>query len=293
MIRSMTGFGHAELERDALALSAEVRTVNHKFCEVSVRLPRSLSALEAQARQRVQERLTRGKVNLSINWRDGREHEGELVLDESVAEQYRAGLDTLRARFGLTEPINLQTLVGLPDLFRWRSPSFDEEAAWGTLAALIDLTLDDLLKMREQEGQSLRADLETRVNKILASVAEVETRAPFRVTEAKEKLRTRITQLLQGEAEVPEERLIIEASFLADKFDCTEEVVRLKSHCSQFFELCRAPEPAGRRLNFLLQEMNREINTIGSKANDVTLARAVITLKEEVEVIREQVQNIE
>lgn len=293
MIRSMTGYGHAEIERGSLALSAEIRTVNHKFCEVSVRLPRSLSALEGEARQRVQERLTRGKVNLNINWRDGREHEGELALDETVAEQYRKALESLKSRYGLDEPVDLRTLVGLPDLFRWKALTLNDEEAAATLQSLVDLSVDDLLKMREHEGRALQKDLEGRIERILASVAEVEQRAPFRVTEARDKLRARIAQLLQGEAEVPEERIILEASFLADKFDCTEEVVRLRSHCGQFVDLCRSPEPAGRRLNFLLQEMNREINTIGSKANDVTLARAVIVLKEEVEVIREQVQNIE
>jgi uncharacterized protein (TIGR00255 family) len=293
MIRSMTGFGRAELDRDGLSLSAEVRSVNHKFCEVSVRLPRSLSALENQARLRVQEVLTRGKINLVVNWKDGREREGELVLDQEVAGQYFRETEKLRASLGFTEPLDMRTLISLPDVFRWQEVSIDEEKGWALLRDLIDRCLADLLRMREEEGRTLLKDLEGHVARVLENLARVETRAPLRVTEAKEKLRARIAQLLQGEAEVPEERIVLEASFIADRLDCTEEVVRLRSHCDQFVDLARGPEPAGRKLNFLIQEMNREVNTIGSKANDVDIARQVIVLKEEVEVLREQVQNIE
>jgi uncharacterized protein (TIGR00255 family) len=293
MIRSMTGFGRAELDRDSLSLSAEVRSVNHKFCEVSVRLPRSLSALENQARLRVQEVLTRGKVNLAVNWKDGREREGDLFLDQEVAGQYLREIDKLRTRFGFTEPLDMKTLVSLPDVFRWQEISIDEEKGWTILRELVDLSLADLLRMREEEGRTLLKDLEAHVALILENLARVEERAPLRVIEAREKLRARITQILQGEAVVPEERIVLEASFIADRLDCTEEVVRLRSHCDQFLDLARGREPAGRKLNFLIQEMNREVNTIGSKANDVDIARQVIILKEEVEVLREQVQNIE
>jgi uncharacterized protein (TIGR00255 family) len=293
MIRSMTGFGRAEIERNGRSLAAEVRSVNHKFCEVSVRLPRSLSALENQVRMRVQEVLSRGKVNLTVNWKDGREHEGELVLDEGVAESYLQALERLRGRFGFKDSLDLKTLVALPDIFQWKEVTLGEEEGWSLVRELIDRTLDDLLTMREQEGQALLIDLEGHVARILEALSFIESRAPLRVIEAREKLRARIVQLLQGEAEVPADRIVLEASFLADRLDCTEEVVRLKSHCMQFLDLSRGKEPAGRKLNFLIQEMNREINTIGSKANDLDIARQVILLKEEVEVVREQVQNIE
>lgn len=293
MIRSMTGFGRAELDRDGLSLTAEIRSVNHKFCEVSVRLPRSFAPLENQARLHVQEVLTRGKVNLVINWKDGREREGDLVLDQEVAGQYLREIEKLRGRFGLTDPLDTKLLVSLPDVFRWQEISIDEEKGWAVLRELIDRCLADLLRMREEEGRALLRDLEAHVAAILQNVALVETRSPLRVVEAREKLRARITQILQGEAVVPEDRIVLEASFIADRLDCTEEVVRLRSHCDQFLDLARGPGPAGRKLNFLIQEMNREINTIGSKANDVDIARQVIVLKEEVEVLREQIQNIE
>jgi len=293
MIRSMTGFGRAEIERNGIGLSAEVRSVNHKFCEVTIRLPRSLTALENQVRLRVQEVLSRGKINITVNWKDGREHEGELVLDEAVAENYLKAMERLRGRFGFAEPLDLKTLVSLPDIFKWREMTLDDEEGWVLIKELIERSLNDLLTMREQEGQSLLKDLESHISSILECLKAVESRAPLRVAEAKEKMKARISQLLQGEAEIPEERIVLEASFLADRLDCTEEVVRLKSHCEQFIDLSRGKEPAGRKLNFLIQEMNREINTIGSKANDLDIARQVITLKEEVEVIREQVQNIE
>jgi uncharacterized protein (TIGR00255 family) len=293
MIRSMTGFGRAEIEENGIALTAEIRTVNHKFCEVSARLPRSLSALENRVRLKVQETLTRGKVNLTVNWKDGREQEGEMVVDDALAVQYVAALEGLRTRFGFTDSVDLKMLVGLPDVLRWRELRLEEAEAWGLLEKLLDRCLADLLRMREEEGRTLLTDLDARIQRILDALAHVETRAPLRVEEAKERLRARITQLLNGEAQVAEERIIVEASFLADRLDCTEEAVRLRSHCDQFRKLATGPEPAGRKLNFLVQEMNREVNTIGSKSNDVEIARDVIALKEEIEVIREQVQNIE
>jgi uncharacterized protein (TIGR00255 family) len=293
MIRSMTGFGRAEIERGGRSLAAEVRSVNHKFCEVSVRLPRSLSSLENQVRMRVQEVLSRGKINITVNWKDGREHEGELVLDEGVAESYLQALERLRGRFGFKDSLDLRTLVSLPDIFQWKEVTLSEEEGWSLVKELIERSLEDLLTMREQEGAALLADLESHIARVVEALSFIESRAPLRVIEAREKLRARIVQLLQGEAEVPTERIVLEASFLADRLDCTEEVVRLKSHCMQFLDLSRGREPAGRKLNFLIQEMNREINTIGSKANDLDIARQVILLKEEVEVVREQVQNIE
>ena len=293
MIRSMTGFGHAEIDREGLALSAEVRTVNHKFCEVSVRLPRSLSNLENRVRTRTQELLTRGKVNLSIGWKDGREQEGILTVDEALAGQYVIALNKLREKFQFAEAVELKTLVGLPDVFRWREPSVDEAVAADIVDELTTAVLTDLLHMREEEGRTLQRDLEARVDTIMARLELIVARSPVRVTELKEKLRARIAQLLAGEAEIPEERIVVEASFLADRLDCTEEAVRLRSHCDQFKKMAAAPEPAGRKLNFLVQEMNREVNTIGSKSNDVDIAREVIVLKEEIEMIREQVQNIE
>jgi uncharacterized protein (TIGR00255 family) len=293
MIRSMTGFGRAELDRNGLALSAEIRTVNHKFCEVSVRLPRSLSNLENRVRLKIQETLTRGKVNMTVGWKDGREQEGELVVDRVLAGQYVKALNELRGEFKFVDAIDLKTLVGLPDVFRWREPTIEEALAIETVDELTVRSLADLLRMREEEGQTLRRDLEARIDTILRRLEVIVERSPVRVGELKEKLRARISQLLAGEAQVPDEKIVVEASFLADRLDCTEEAVRLRSHCDQFLKLAASPEPAGRKLNFLVQEMNREVNTIGSKSNDVDIAREVIVLKEEIEVIREQVQNIE
>jgi uncharacterized protein (TIGR00255 family) len=293
MIRSMTGFGRADLDRNGLALTAEVRTVNHKFCEVSVRLPRSLSNFENRVRLRIQETLTRGKVNMTVAWKDGREQEGVLVVDRALAGQYVNALNELRSAFKFVDAVDLKTLVGLPDVFRWQEPTIEEALAVETLDEITTRALADLLRMRDEEGQTLRRDLEARIATILRRLEAVVERSPVRVAELKEKLRARIAQLLAGEAQVPEERIVTEASFLADRLDCTEEAVRLRSHCDQFLKLAASPEPAGRKLNFLVQEMNREVNTIGSKSNDVDIAREVIVLKEEIEVIREQVQNIE
>jgi len=292
VIRSMTGFGQAETEFQGRILFAEIRTVNHRFLDLSIRLPRGMQSLEGRLRSHLQKRLSRGKVNLTVTWK-GEAGAAGLEWNAELADRYVEILQEIRNRFDFREPVTLAHLLAHPDLLQSGETAVDDETIWSALRTALDGAVDDLVAMRTAEGERLSADLMERLANLRRDLAEVEARSPERAREAKEKLRTRVSELLQGETPVDEERVVLEASFQAERMDCTEECVRLASHFDQFQELLEKEGSAGRKLNFLLQEMNREAHTIGSKANDVTVAREVIAIKEEIEILREQVQNIE
>jgi len=292
MIRSMTGYGSAELERDGQRLSAEIRSVNHRFCEVSIRAPKLVSLFEDQIRQLVQERFSRGKLNLSISW-SGAGDSGEVLrLNETVTDRYVALLEQLQKRYGLQGGVDVSMLAALPDVFAWEHTALSDEETWSLLRSLVEKACESMNQMKGREGTALARDLEERLALIRAALDRVIERAPMRPLEMKERLTERIRPLL-GEVDLDPVRVAQEVAFYADRLDCTEECVRLAAHLDQFRHLIEGPELAGRKLNFLLQEMNREANTIGSKANDVEIGHAVIVMKEEIERIREQVQNVE
>jgi uncharacterized protein (TIGR00255 family) len=289
----MTGFGRAEVERKGRVLVVEVRSVNHRFLEVSLRLPRGLQAFESRLRSRLEERVTRGKLNVSCSWKGQREEGGVFSVDLDLAERYYRALGELRDRFGFREAVTLQQVAAMPDIFTWAEPELDPEDGWMQLAQVVDLGLEDLVRMREAEGEALGKDLHRRLAHLREALVAIEARAPERVLEAKDRLRARVTELLKGETQVDDERLLLEAAFQAERVDCIEECVRLRSHLDQTGSLLAGGGAVGRKLNFITQEMHREANTIGSKANDAVIAAQVIVLKEEIEILREQVQNIE
>jgi uncharacterized protein (TIGR00255 family) len=291
VVRSMTGFGRSEIQREGILLVTEIRSVNNKFCDISVRLPKWLMHFESKVRALVQQKILRGKLSVSVTWNgDG---EGlALGLDGEVADRYFGLLKALKERYNLPGEINLQTLVSFPDLLTPEKASVTDENSWKLLEDGVAEALDDAVSMKEAEGKSLSEDLKVRVDVLLKHVEEIEKRAPVRVKEAKEKLRARVSQLLDR-GEIPEERLALEVAIFADKLDCTEECVRLRAHSKQFVALVEGCELAGRKLNFLLQEMNREANTIGAKAADVEIVSDVVNIKDEIEKLREQVQNVE
>ncbi len=292
MIRSMTGYGSAELERDGLSLSAEIRSVNHRFCEVSLRSPKVVSLFEDRIRQLVAERFSRGKFNLTITWSGAGESGEELKVNEQVADRYVALLEKLRERYHLDSGLDLRTLAALPDVFGWEHTALSDEETWALVRDLVGRACDSMEAMKGREGEALAKDLRHRLDLLREQLARVAARAPLRPLEAKERLAARLKALL-GDVELDPVRLAQEVALMADRLDFTEECVRLAAHLDQFDALVAGPEQAGRKLNFLLQEMNRETNTIGSKANDVDVAHAVIVMKEEIERLREQVQNVE
>jgi len=296
MIRSMTGYGRGEVVVDGLRLAAEVRSVNHRFCELSARLPRTLGTFEHEARKIVQERSVRGKINLVVTWgeegEDGREPTGTLTLDERAADRYMELLQALQKKYGLQGTVDVGTFATLPNLFVWSEMRRDPEFYLGILREVVTAATEDMIRMKETEGASLRKDLETRVEGIRDRVAQIRERAPLKVRETADRFHERIRVLLDGN-ELPAERLAQEVAMMADRLDATEECVRLEAHCDHFKKLLNEEATPGRKLGFLLQEMNREINTIGSKSADVPIIEQVVDVKEELERIREQVQNIE
>ena len=296
MIRSMTGYGRGEVVVDGLRLAAEVRSVNHRFCELSARLPRTLGSFEHEARKIVQERSVRGKINLVVTWgeegEDGREPTGTLTLDERAADRYMELLQALQKKYGLKGAVDVGIFATLPNLFVWSEMRRDPEFYLGILREVVTAATEDMIRMKETEGAALRKDLEARVEGIRDRVAQIRERAPLKVRETAERFHERIRVLLDGN-ELPEERLAQEVAMMADRLDATEECVRLEAHCDHFKKLLNEEATPGRKLGFLLQEMNREINTIGSKSADVPIIEQVVDVKEELERIREQVQNIE
>ena len=292
MIRSMTGYGSADLERDGQRLSAEIRSVNHRFCEVSVRAPKLVGLFEDQIRQLIQDRFSRGKFNLTITWSGAGDSGEVLKVNEIVTDRYVALLEQLRQRYKLDSGLDVRTLATLPDVFSWEHTALSDEETWALLTSVIGKACDNMNAMKAREGASLARDLEQRLALIRTQLEKVAERAPLRPGEAKERLETRLKTLL-NDVEMDPVRIAQEVALMADRLDCTEECVRLSAHLDQFKHLIEGTELAGRKLNFLLQEMNREANTIGSKANDVEVAHAVIIIKEELERLREQVQNVE
>jgi uncharacterized protein (TIGR00255 family) len=292
MIRSMTGFGSAEFERSGQRLTAEIRSVNHRFCEVSMRGPKVALAFEDQVRQLIQERFSRGKFNLTITW-VGTGDQGEVLkLNEAVAQRYVDLMSLLKMRFNLAGEVDVATVAALPDLFTWEHTAMSDEESWSLVRIVVEKACDNMNLMKDREGVALTRDFEARLAAIRKQLDLVSERAPLRPQEAKERMVARIKPLLD-DVEMDPIRIAQEVALLADRLDCTEECVRLAAHLDQFRHLIENSELAGRKLNFLLQEMNREANTIGSKANDVEIGRAVIVMKEEIERIREQVQNVE
>jgi uncharacterized protein (TIGR00255 family) len=296
MVRSMTGYGRGEALTDGLRLAAEVRSVNHRFCEVSARLPRAFAAFEGEARKIVQDQVSRGKLTLVVTWGEDGDGSGDsggtLLLDERAADRYMELLRGVKAKYKLAGDVDLHTFASLPNLFRWDEPGQSSDVYLGLLREVVDKATRELIRMKETEGEALKRDLASRVGLVRSRVARIRDRAPERVRETHERMKERVRTLL-AEAEVPEDRLLMEIALLSDRLDCTEECVRLEAHCDHFLKYLDEESAPGRKLNFLLQEMNREINTIGSKSNDVAIVEQVVEVKEEIERIREQVQNIE
>ena len=292
MIRSMTGYGSADIERNGQRLTAEIRSVNHRFCEVSVRAPRVMALFEDQIRQLISERFSRGKFNLTITWGGAGETGEVLRLNEPVADRYVALLDQLRQRYHIDHGLDLKTLAALPDIFEWEHSALSDEENWALVKQLVLGACENMNAMKAREGEALAKDLDARLQVIRRHLDVVVERAPVRPNEAKDRLMTRLKPLL-GDVEMDPVRIAQEVAIMVDRLDCTEECVRLAAHLDQFRSLIEGAELAGRKLNFLLQEMNREANTIGSKSNDVEITRSVIVIKEEIERLREQVQNVE
>jgi uncharacterized protein (TIGR00255 family) len=291
MIRSMTGFGAGHGAAGGEALDVEVRSVNHKFCEVKVRLPRELAALEPEALKLVKERLARGGIDVSI--RRGSAGGGLAPrVDLALADAYARAFEALRARLGLPGAVTLADVAAADGVLRLDEPALDLEAARAALRTAMTQALEALVAMRAREGEALATDLAGRLDGTEALVSRAAALVPQTVEHHRKRLAERVEELTRGIPLDPS-RLAQEVALFADRTDVTEEVTRLRSHLAQARNLLKGGEPAGRKLDFLVQEMHREVNTIGSKSQSAEIAAIVVTAKAEVERMREQVQNVE
>jgi uncharacterized protein (TIGR00255 family) len=291
MIRSMTGFGAGRGSAGGEEIAVELRSVNHKFCEVKVRLPRELAALEPVVVRQVKDRLARGGLDLSLR-RAGPGGSMAPRVDVPLAEAYARAFAQLQGLLGLPDPVRLADIAAAEGVIRLDERETDLDAARAATEKALGAALEALLAMREREGEALAADLEARLATVLALVGQVEVLSPQAVEHHRTRLSERIKELTQGMALDPS-RLAQEVALLADRSDVAEEITRLRSHVAQARALLAGQEPAGRKLDFLVQEMHREVNTIGSKSQHAELSGLVVSLKAEVERMREQVQNVE
>ena len=294
MIKSMTGFGRSEYSDGKRNIICEIRSVNHRYSDITVKMPRRYSFAEDRIKQAVKEKLVRGKVDVSINVENVTESDVVIKLNQLAAKQYFDNLSELKEQFGLTGDIDLSLMAGMPDVLKAVPDVEDEEEITKAILIPVAEASANLEKMRAVEGQRLADDLISKGETIKGILDKIEVRSPLVVKDYMEKLRARITELLDGAAEIPEERILTEAAIFADKCAIDEEITRLNSHLVQLKAILTGSESTvGKKLDFLVQEMNREANTIGSKANDLEITNNMLNIKAEIEKIREQVQNIE
>lgn len=291
-MHSMTGYGRMSVERDGRQLTVELKSVNHRFLDLSFRMPRSFNCLEDMARKMIGARLARGHVDVFATYRNMREDSKKVTVDEALLGAYMTALDQIREKAGLADNRGLMQMAQMHDVLVVSEAEEDQEALKELMEEALTGALDQMQEMRLHEGESLKADVLDRINRLEKMTGQIEARYPATVAEYRQKLRARVEELMDGAA-MDEQRLIQEVAVMADRSAIAEETVRLHSHFAQVREMAEAKEPVGRKLDFIVQELNREVNTISSKSQDVPITKLVVSAKAEIEKIREQVQNIE
>ena len=290
-MKSMTGYGRCHIEEDGREMTVEVKSVNHRFLDISYRLSRALSFLDDAVRKGVGARVARGHVDVFVIYANHRQDAKEVRVDTALALAYQKAVAELSASLGREEELPLSDYTRLPDVLTVQEKEEDQQTVRALFERALSGALDGLVAMREQEGERMRADILEKIGNLESIRDGVAERAPLVVAEYRDKLHQRIAALTEGE--IDEARLITEVAIFADRAAIDEELVRLLSHAAAIRETVELAEPVGRKLDFLVQELNREVNTIGSKASDTTIAQAVVKAKGEIEKLREQVQNIE
>lgn len=290
-MKSMTGYGRCHIEEDGREMTVEVKSVNHRFLDISYRLSRTLSFLDDAVRKGVGARLARGHVDVFVSYANHRQDAKEVRVDTALAAAYQQALVQLAGAVGKNADVPLSDYARLPDVLTVQEKEEDQQAVRELFERALSGALDALIDMREQEGERMCADILEKIANIESIRNRVSERAPLVVAEYRDKLHQRIAALTEGE--IDEARLITEVAIFADRAAIDEELVRLLSHIAAIRETVELAEPVGRKLDFLVQELNREVNTIGSKASDTMIAQAVVSAKGEIEKLREQVQNVE
>jgi len=291
-MRSMTGYGRGEADNGAKKFTVEIKSINHRYSEIVVKQPRQYMLLEDNIRRLVQKYIQRGRVEIYIKAEETGVKKPEIKVDKENAIAYYNSLKDLANYLEISPNISIHQLVTLPEVIKLEEVEEDLDDIWVVMETALTKALEQLVAMRETEGQSLKRDLEQRIFFLKQLSAKISARSPLVVEEYREKLKNRIKELLD-ETQFEENRFTQEVVYFAEKCSITEELVRLESHYQQFINSLNSDESIGRKLDFLVQELNRETNTIGSKANDLEISQLVVQMKSEIEKIREQVQNIE
>lgn len=290
----MTGFGRCEAEINGREITVEIKSVNHRYFEFSCRTPRGYGFLDDKLKSYVNSRVSRGKIDMFVTVGANDEAPSQVTVNHQLVSGYINAMKEISDTYGVENDVTVVSLSRFPDVFTVHKPAEDEEQITNDVLSVAKTALDSFISMRETEGEKMKADILSRANTILSIVGEIEERSPQTVAEYEERLLERIKQTLEDyEVEIDEQRVLTEVAVFSDKVAVAEETVRLRSHFEQLGKFLEYDEPVGRKIDFIIQEMNREANTIGSKVQDAVLAHKVVDIKSEIEKIREQVQNIE
>lgn len=292
MLKSMTGYGRSQQTVGGRDILVEIKSVNHRYFEFSARTPRAYGYLDDKLKTLINAAISRGKVEVNVSVFTVEGKDAEVAINLELARGYVEALRSLKEELSLTDDLSLSAVARFTDLFQVKKTVEDEEAIWSEVRQVAQDALGRFISMRTLEGERMLADVSGRLNAIEESVAAVEAQSPKTLAAYRERLYEKLQEVLEGK-NVDEQRVLTEVAVFADKIAVDEETVRLRSHIRQFHLLLASAEPVGRKLDFLIQEMNREVNTIGSKCQDVEVTNVVLSMKAELEKIREQIQNIE
>lgn len=292
MIKSMTGFGRGHQVLNGRDITVEIRAVNHRYYEFSSRLPRSLGYIEEKLKSLLQGRINRGKVEISVLVNNVEAADEKITINKEIVKEYVDALRSVSEEYSLNDGLSLSDILRIPDAFTVVKTETDEEQLWADVKSVAEEALEHFIAMREAEGERMKRDVMSRLDRIEEWVGVVETRSPQVVEDYRRRLYDKMCEVLSS-TNIDENRILMEAGIFSEKTAVDEETVRLRSHIAQFRTMLESGEPVGRKLDFLVQEMNRETNTIGSKVQDIEVTRIVVDQKSEIEKIREQIQNIE
>jgi uncharacterized protein (TIGR00255 family) len=292
MLKSMTGFGRAEGDTTLGKIFVESRSVNHRYCDINIKLPKRLTLFENRMKEMIRSQVSRGRIDVSFRLENSGEEKVQLSVDLDLAKQYYRVLHELKEKLQLKDDITLNLLAGAKDLIMAKEEIGDLEPYWQEVLRILEQSLKNMDDMKRLEGESLAQDLKQRLESIAEQFQMIKQQFPSRLENTLSRLHDRLRSLLEG-MEVDPSRFQQEIAFLAERTDITEEIVRAESHLAQFRTLLEGNEPVGRKMDFLLQEIHREVNTVSAKVNDAEISQRVVEIKSELEKIREQVQNIE
>lgn len=292
MLRSMTGYGRSQKIINGRDISVEIRSVNHRYYEYSSRIPRTYSYIDEKLKALLKSSVSRGKVEVSVTINNIEGKDSQIAVNKGIAEGYVTALRSISDELGLVDDLTLSKLIRIPDIFNIQKTPDDEEQIWADVSEVTAEALERFVAMRETEGERLKNDILEKADFIIERVGMVEEQSPLTVEAYRNKLYKKLSEIL-ADKNIDEQRIITEAAIFSEKIAVDEETVRLRSHISQLRDILETDESVGRKLDFIVQEINREVNTIGSKAQDLNITRIVVDMKSEIEKIREQIQNVE